>query len=262
MNGKNNRSTNFVAGRTIQANCNKFWGEHKANPEKLREKFEELELSLKRPGPMLKYLTKVPSMTNTKREPFDASSGASASKKTVQSSSSSSSSSSDEGVEDLEYKKATPSQDKIRTKLEKLNAEIDCLEGLKEKAIPLSRDMKISLKNYRKDKAQCSKQLSRLVSHAKAQQKYEDKKRQRLRNLMVSAEPSHENVITRKIGRPRLEEQFPNLLETIVKIVSPGASAESKRRSELLRCCKTLDDLKEKLELDHGNYVNCTKSLA
>ena len=43
-----------------------------------------------------------------------------------------------------------------------------------------------------------------------------------------------------KRGRPRLEDDQPDLLETIKTIAMFGASAEERRRSEALRSCKTL----------------------
>ena len=49
-------------------------------------------------------------------------------------------------------------------------------------------------------------------------------------------------------GRPRIEEQCPLLLKTIVDMVAPEASADIGRRSELLRACTTVDDLKKELE--------------
>ncbi|GBP40850.1 hypothetical protein EVAR_88911_1 [Eumeta japonica] len=49
-------------------------------------------------------------------------------------------------------------------------------------------------------------------------------------------------------GRPRLEEQRPLLLKTIVDLAMFGASAEERRRSEIVRSCRTLTDLHEKLK--------------
>lgn len=48
-------------------------------------------------------------------------------------------------------------------------------------------------------------------------------------------------------GRPRLEEQQSVLLKTIVDIAMFGASAEERRRCEVVRTCHTLSDLHAKL---------------
>jgi hypothetical protein len=55
----------------------------------------------------------------------------------------------------------------------------------------------------------------------------------------------------KKIGRPRLEDDQPQLLKTIVDIVTAGAAADDRRRSEILATCKTIDDLRESL-INHG----------
>lgn len=49
-------------------------------------------------------------------------------------------------------------------------------------------------------------------------------------------------------GRPRLEDEQPELLETIARIAMFGASAADRRRHESLRSCKTLKDLHKELE--------------
>ena len=49
-------------------------------------------------------------------------------------------------------------------------------------------------------------------------------------------------------GRPTLETDQPGLLEAIKRIVAFGGGADARRRSELIRCCRTLDDVLEKLK--------------
>ena len=44
-----------------------------------------------------------------------------------------------------------------------------------------------------------------------------------------------------------METDYPNLLPVLAAIASQGAAADDRRRSEILRSCKTLDDLKEEL---------------
>ena len=44
-------------------------------------------------------------------------------------------------------------------------------------------------------------------------------------------------------GRPPIEDSFPQLHETIVKIASSLAGADGKRRTDILKACHTLDDL-------------------
>ena len=49
------------------------------------------------------------------------------------------------------------------------------------------------------------------------------------------------------LGRQPIEDSFPQLHETIVKIASSLAGADSKRRTDILEACHTLDDLRAAL---------------
>lgn len=46
-------------------------------------------------------------------------------------------------------------------------------------------------------------------------------------------------------GRPNLEVDQPFLHEIILRIASMAGAADGRRRSETVRCCRTLDDLAE-----------------
>ncbi|GBO99386.1 hypothetical protein EVAR_73595_1 [Eumeta japonica] len=50
------------------------------------------------------------------------------------------------------------------------------------------------------------------------------------------------------IGRPRLEEAQPELLKVLAVIASFGGGADEERRTEMVRSCRTLDDLVKELE--------------
>lgn len=50
-----------------------------------------------------------------------------------------------------------------------------------------------------------------------------------------------------KTGKPQMELDQPELLSTIIKIMEATAATDNRRRSEILRTVKTLDDLSEKL---------------
>ena len=52
----------------------------------------------------------------------------------------------------------------------------------------------------------------------------------------------------KSVGRPKLEEDQPELLNTIMDIVQMNSSADARRRSEILRSCTTLDDLWKELQ--------------
>ncbi|CAF4493036.1 unnamed protein product, partial [Rotaria sp. Silwood2] len=49
-------------------------------------------------------------------------------------------------------------------------------------------------------------------------------------------------------GRPRVEEQCPDLLQIIEEIAKAGGASDDRRRSTTIRPCLTLDDLREKIK--------------
>ena len=50
-----------------------------------------------------------------------------------------------------------------------------------------------------------------------------------------------------KVGRPRIEEDQPNLLETILDLVQASSATDDRRRSEIMRTVTTLSDLQAAL---------------
>ena len=56
-----------------------------------------------------------------------------------------------------------------------------------------------------------------------------------------------------KPGRPRLEEEQPLMLKTILEIALHGSAAHEKRQADVYRSIKTLDELTEQLNKDGFN---------
>ena len=59
-------------------------------------------------------------------------------------------------------------------------------------------------------------------------------------------------------GRPRIEEDQPQLLQTILDIVSATSAADDRRRTEMLRTVTTLKDLTAELNLRGINIKETT----
>lgn len=56
-------------------------------------------------------------------------------------------------------------------------------------------------------------------------------------------------------GRSSLEEDQPDLMQTIMEIVIFGSSVDERRRTETIRSCKNLDQLHEQLKTWVFNLV-------
>ena len=57
-----------------------------------------------------------------------------------------------------------------------------------------------------------------------------------------------EGRVREKIGRPQLEDDQPDLIKTIMDIAALGASADGRRRTDVVNSARTLDDLHDVLQ--------------
>lgn len=78
------------------------------------------------------------------------------------------------------------------------------------------------------------------------------KSRQHKRARIEEACERHPDLVPilgeKRPARPRIESIQENLLETIVSLVTVGGAAHSRRREDILRSCRTLDDLHKELK--------------
>ena len=106
------------------------------------------------------------------------------------------------------------------------------------------------------------KSLDKAQRSAERQVKYRRNLKRKIKEI-VEVNP----VLTKKIklkqrdegGRPRLEEEQPELLKTISDIAIFGASVDDRRRTETLRSCLKLKDLHTELK-NLGS--NCSQTSA
>lgn len=106
-----------------------------------------------------------------------------------------------------------------------------------------------TLKLKEKELEEKEKQLKSLEQAQKRQQKFREKRKMEMSKVLESHPELKKEVpsLREKKGRPRIEEDQRDLLNTIAEIAIHGSAAEDKRRSELMRSVKTLDDLKDEL---------------
>lgn len=116
--------------------------------------------------------------------------------------------------------------------------------GLAEDITIRSRLRKLRLELEREK--QC---LKRKVSDADRQKKQREKKKNKLEEIFErNPELKKELSVRETVGRPRLESDQSALLEAISDIAIFGGAADDKRRSDVIRSCRTLDQLLHELQ--------------
>ncbi|GBP00285.1 hypothetical protein EVAR_885_1 [Eumeta japonica] len=108
----------------------------------------------------------------------------------------------------------------------------------KEDQKPLPEDTDMEEKNI----------LKRKISAAERQKKSRNFKNQKIvelceKNIDLAAALKLRDTL----GWPRVEEKQSGLLEVIKDLAVFGGAADDRRRTEIIRCCKTLDDLQAEL---------------
>ncbi|KAL7296769.1 hypothetical protein TKK_0010175 [Trichogramma kaykai] len=105
---------------------------------------------------------------------------------------------------------------------------------------------KIEIENeLNNEKNKWKKLQGNLTSQSKARQV----KKARLEDVCnKNPELSKALKVREASGRPRLEEKCPELIQTIIDIVSFSSGADPRRRSEMIQTCKTLEQLTDELQ--------------
>lgn len=146
----------------------------------------------------------------------------------------------------------TPAQDRVHNQIADTNQAIARVEVLKQSGFSTTKDRQ-ELKALVNEKEKLERMLKRQKSLQLNSTKYRANQKAKLCEA-IEKFPEIKDVLKESSGtritpgRPRIEEKYPLLLKTIVDIVAPEASADVGRRSELLRSCTTLKDLKQELE--------------
>ncbi|CAF2767137.1 unnamed protein product [Rotaria sp. Silwood2] len=112
-------------------------------------------------------------------------------------------------------------QEKVSNELAGVNERITALVQLKQTGLSTAENEK-QLKILLKQKKSTSSQLKRLRNHAIAQ---------------------------KRLRRPSIDDTCPDLLATIEEIAILNGAADDRRRTETVRPCLTLDDLRETLKM-------------
>ena len=144
-------------------------------------------------------------------------------------------------------KRVRPAQLKIEEEMTKTKLSIENLKSAKALAISEERsaDINKQLKVLESLLTEQEKKLSKAQQNEKAQKKMREKKRRNLEEVQLQYPEIAAQLKTKPtVGRPRVEADQPDLLRDVLEIATIGAAASEKRREEVFRTVKTLDDLK------------------
>ncbi|KAF2902872.1 hypothetical protein ILUMI_03314 [Ignelater luminosus] len=140
----------------------------------------------------------------------------------------------------------TPVQNRLKSEIADLTLKIKKLQDFVSTGFAKD-DQKHELHQDRLKLKELTQKLNRAENLRKAQQKLREKKK--LEAPQTLPKP--------KRGRPPIEKEQEGLQEAILNLVYYGASADDRRRSEILKCAKTVDELLAGLkDQDHSIYHN------
>ena len=142
-----------------------------------------------------------------------------------------------------------PAQEKMEKEITVLHEKIYALEKIRDSGFATEENLK-QLKTSRLELTNAKSTLKKKIDNARRQKKFRQKKADLLKTMASESEAAAEKLksVTRDgPGRPPIEDSFPQLHETIVKIASSLAGADGKRRTDILEACHTLDDLRAAL---------------
>ncbi|CAF3364415.1 unnamed protein product [Rotaria socialis] len=153
-------------------------------------------------------------------------------------------------AEILAKKTRAPAQEKVSKEIYEINERIIQLVQVKNMGMATAEQEK-QLKKLLVEQKKKSNDLKRLKAEQSAKKRAREIKKRKIealceKNPELAAEL---NKIYRPIiGRPPIEEECPDLLQIIEEIAKVGGAADDNRRSQTIRPCLTLDDLREKIK--------------
>ena len=152
-----------------------------------------------------------------------------------------------------------PAQDRVKGDITAFEPKIALLSALKEPGFATVENIK-HLNDCQEQLEQAKQQLKALASDAEKQ-----RKRRSVKKKLVSESASLSTANASKLrklthstsGRPPLEETDLDLHKTIVVLATARAGDDSRRHTDVLNACKTLDNLRSVL-LKEGHVLSRT----
>lgn len=137
-----------------------------------------------------------------------------------------------------------PAQEKLANKIRALESKLNSQYLLRDSNLG-----SVSKKEIAKTKKDLDdmKQLLK-TKQLNAEQKFRTSKKQKIATFCSTNKAAASILYVREtVGRPRIEEDQPELLKAIADVAIFGGVTHDRRRIEEIRSCKTLDDLHAKL---------------
>lgn len=146
----------------------------------------------------------------------------------------------------MSVKRSTPAQECLKMQLARLHAELHSLVVRRDLPCADGSEQGKILK-VRKEIITCEKEIKKKEQQMKYSQKYRQKVKNNLDQLRVQCPAVAKDLPSSSPGRKPIQYHQEGLLQTIADIAMFGASAEERRRCEVVRTCRTLDDLHKAL---------------
>lgn len=146
---------------------------------------------------------------------------------------------------------STPSQDRIKQQIQALESKLHSLVLVRDSGLS-SSSINQEIKEGRLELEKLQKSLKRKKNNAEQQQKHRKKCKLEKKDSAADGKKTRESNTP---GRPRLEEEQPELLKTICDLALFGSAAHDRRQTDEIRSCLTLPRLRAKL-LDMGFHIS------
>ena len=219
----------------MQKKTNEFWRDIKAKPDRVDAVENKIqELQKRKSNSIMRFLSSDPATVNTSAKQEDK--AEEPDEILVPSPF--------ESYSEAAPQRVAPKQTIIKDDISKAMAELERLKKIRDSGLG-NQNIRTNIKAEKARLSELNKKLKRLQDGVMYSKNSREKKRQKLEQLQEQL-PELE-LIRPSPGRPSLELKQPDLLRTIVDIVSLQARAHERRNYEVLKTCKTLDDLHEQL---------------
>lgn len=149
----------------------------------------------------------------------------------------------------MQKQRPAPQQDNLRQRISTLHADIVYLQQKKEQGLASEEQLE-ALKKAKIDLKADEKSLKEKTD-AQARQIRKRQKDKAVLEELKEKHPEAAQLLEKrpKPGRPRIEEEAPELHKTIMDIALHGSEADERRRSNKIRTVHTLQELTAELNL-------------